>query len=212
MRQQDLCPALRDAAFSLTTAQKKRRGKNSFQPGKKLMPHIIGIRFQRTLRKIGCAERDFKLNCFRRFSRKDKTSGDHQAPPRFGQAFTKNLSILCVFASSWQRPGPIHHEDMKARRITKRKILARLRRISAWLLGARSGVAAAATGHRHATERAVKTAGQKAAIANHSYSGASSKDAAQSSKMGGFYGVTPSADPYLPSYWYESPEQDFTKP
>ena len=130
MRQQDLCPALRDAAFSLTTAQKKRRGKNSFQPGKKLMPHIIGIRFQRTLRKIGCAERDFKLNCFRRFSRKDKTSGDHQAPPRFGQAFTKNLSILCVFASSWQRPGPIHHEDMKARRITKRKILARLRRIS----------------------------------------------------------------------------------
>jgi len=130
LRQQDLCPALRDAAFSLTTAQKKRRGKNSFQPGKKLMPHIIGIRFQRTLRKIGCAERDFKLNCFRRFSRKDKTSGDHQAPPRFGQAFTKNLSILCVFASSWQRPGPIHHEDTKARRITKRKILARLRRIS----------------------------------------------------------------------------------
>jgi len=82
----------------------------------------------------------------------------------------------------------------------------------AGLLGARSGVAAAATGHRHATERAVKTAGQKAAIANHSYSGASSKDAAQSSKMGGFYGVTPSADPYLPSYWYESPEQDLTKP
>ena len=31
--------ALRDATFSLKTAQKKRRGKNSFQPGEKLMLH-----------------------------------------------------------------------------------------------------------------------------------------------------------------------------
>ena len=31
--------ALRDATSSLKTAQKKRRGKNSFQPGEKLMLH-----------------------------------------------------------------------------------------------------------------------------------------------------------------------------
>jgi len=124
--------------------------------------------------------------------------------------------IYLFFASSRLRGKGRAQSTTKTRRreeSRRGKFLPGYEGFPAWLLGdARSGLAAAATGHRHATERAVKTAGQKAAIANHSYSGASSKDAAQSSKMGGFYGVTPSADPYLPSYWYESPEQDFTKP
>jgi len=36
LRQQHLCRLEAGATLSLTTAQKKRRGKNSFQPGKKI--------------------------------------------------------------------------------------------------------------------------------------------------------------------------------